>query len=307
MKPLAPSLCRGEVFHRRLHPTVHEFRYPVSYVWFDPDHPAGVADAHPLWSSTRPAPARFRASDYGGGGAASLGDQVRDDVAGVLGFRPTGPVRMLTQWRRWGWLFNPITVYLAWHDDPGMPAGVVLEVTNTPWKERHRYASAVRGVIDADGTGDRVVASIDKVLHVSPFLDEGYTYDVAIGHHGSDEAGTLTLAIDVVGPDGVPVLLTGARLDQRPVDRRTLTAALRADGLPTHRVSAGIHAQAARLWRKRVAFVPHPDRRRSGAVDAPPTGHVVDRAPTAAAASATTPATTRASIPAAREGEPVGR
>jgi len=266
MRPLAPSVCRGEVFHRRLHPTVHEFRYTVSNVWLDPDHPDAVADAHPLWSASRPAPARFRPSDYGDGSATSLGDQVRDDLAVVLGHRPTGPLRMLTQWRRWGWLFNPITVYLAWHDDPDTPAGAVLEVTNTPWKERHRYATAIRREIDSDGAGERVVASIDKVLHVSPFLDEGYRYEVAIGHRGAHDSGTLTLAIDVVGPDDAPVLLTGARLDHRPVDRSALTASLRADGLPTHRVSAGIHAQALRLWRKRVAFVPHPAKRERASV-----------------------------------------
>ena len=262
MKPLAPSLCDGTVFHRRLHPTEHEFRYQVSYVWFDPDQPRSVADAHPLWSATRPAPARFRRDDYGDGTDRPLGDQARDALAAELGFRPTGPVRVLTQWRRWGWLFNPITVFLVWHDDPDTPAGAVLEVTNTPWKERHRYPAALH----RRGDG-RLVAEIDKVLHVSPFLDEAYRYLVTIGHDGGDATGTLELGIDVADRAGDLVLSTGVRLEHRPVDRAVLGAAIRAGGLPTHRVSAAIHVQAARLWRKGVPFVAHPRKRRARAAE----------------------------------------
>lgn len=265
MRPLAPSLCDGEVFHRRAEPVEHEFRYPVRFVWFDPDHPAAVADAHPLWSCTRPAPARFRASDYGDGSDGSLGDQARDLLAPVLGHLPTGPVRMLTQWRRWGWLFNPITITLVWHDRADAPSGAVLDVTNTPWKERHRYAVALDR--RADGT---LVAEFDKVLHVSPFLDEDHRYHLSVRHTGGSDDGTLHVGLDVVSrATGDLVLTTGMRLDHRPVTRRSLGTAIRTDGFPTHRVSAGIHAQAARLWR-RVPFVPHPAKRPAAPPSAPP-------------------------------------
>jgi uncharacterized protein len=255
VRPGAPALCHGAVFHRRELPTVHEFNYPVRSVWCDPDHPEAVASSHPLWSAVRPAPARFRTADYGDGSTRPLGEQVRGDLATVLGHRPDGPVRMLTQWRRWGWLFNPITVFIAWDEPHGDPVGAVLEVTNTPWKERHRYATAL-----TPGPGGGFTASIDKVLHVSPFLDETYRYDVSL--QADDDASTLTFGIDVVDPaTGVIVLVTGMRLDREAATRRALGAALWHDGFPTHRVSAGIHAQAARLWRARVPFVAHPRKR----------------------------------------------
>ena len=107
-----------------------------------PIGPSNSRRIHPLWSHRHPAPARFRASDYGDGTTVGLGDQVRDAVGDVLGRRPDGPIRMLTQVRRWGWLFNPITVYVAWNLGTDGPVALVLEVTNTPWKERHRYAAA---------------------------------------------------------------------------------------------------------------------------------------------------------------------
>ena len=256
MRPGPPAVCRGAVFHRREQPTVHEFTYPVRSVWCDPEDPAAVAAAHPLWSAGRPAPVRFRAADYGNGSALPSATQVRDELADVLGHRPTGPVRMLTQWRRWGWLFNPITVFVAWDDADGEPVGAVLEVTNTPWKERHRYATALTASSDGGYT-----ASIDKVLHVSPFLDEGYRYDISL-RATDGRTRSLSFGIDVIDrTTGAVALVTGMRLELQPVTRRVLGTALWRDGLPTHRVSAGIHTQAMRLWRKRVRFVAHPRKR----------------------------------------------
>ena len=257
MKPGAPAACDGQVFHRRLSPVVHEFRYPVSYVWLDPDAPGDLCRHHPLWSATRPAPARFRADDYGDGSTSSLGDQVRDQLCHAAGHRPDGEIRMLTQIRRWGWLFNPITLYLAWNADGDRPVGAVLEVTNTPWKERHLYAVELLPLDSTDDDVQRLTARARKALHVSPFLDEEFDYVIGLSTGRDDDS--LDLAIDVVRPDTDDVVLTTElQVVRRPANRHSLGKALMHDLAPTHRVSAGIHAQAARLWAKHVPFVPHP-------------------------------------------------
>ena len=108
---------------------------------------------------------------------------MRDLIADQLGTRPSGAVRMLTQVRRWGWLFNPITVYVAWDRNPDVPVAIVLEVTNTPWRERHHYTAALQQV-PHDG-GNRYRARISKALHVSPFLDEEYEYLVELAPDGT--------------------------------------------------------------------------------------------------------------------------
>ena len=242
--------------HRRHQPETHEFCDPLSQVWLDPDDPDALCDEHPLWSSRRPAPARVRRADYGATPSGSLAAAARSELTSVLGRRPVGDVRLLTQVRRWGWLFNPISVFVVWHTDPEAPAGAVLEVTNTPWHERHRYPVALTR---PDATG-WMRAEFDKRLHVSPFLDEDFRYDLRL--RGSDDA--IELGLDVVAPsDGTPILETALALDRRPATRATLGAGMRSNPFPTHRVSAGIHAQALRLWRKRVPFVPHPRKRRS--------------------------------------------
>lgn len=255
MTPGPPALCEGTVVHRRSETAEHQFTYPISQVWIDPDRPADLCDLHPAWSARRPSPVRFRRKDYGAQPTGSLVEAARTDVSSLLGRSVEGPVRMLTQLRRWGWLFNPITVFLVWDSETSEgpqhpPVGAVLEVTNTPWKERHRYPLALR----ADGTSLR--ADFDKSLHVSPFLDMDYRYDLRI----ADRDDRVAIDIDVVDQDDQVAVHTALRTQRVPADRAVLGASLRTTPLPTHRVSAGIHAQAARLWRKGVPFVSHPNR-----------------------------------------------
>jgi DUF1365 family protein len=225
-------------------------------VWLDPDRPEDLCRHHRFWSSHQPALVRFRRRDYGDERTSPLGILTRDDLQPVLGHRPDGPIRMLTQVRRLGWLFNPITIYFAWDHDNPEPVGAVLEVTNTPWKERHRYAIALRPTGER---GDSQFATFPKVLHVSPFLDEKMTYDFRIA--GGDR---LDIRLDVIEQDAShtgPVISTSLTLDRHPAERATLRRALFDLPFSTYQVSAGIHRQAARLAIKGVPFVSHPRRR----------------------------------------------
>ena len=258
MIPGPPALCEGTVAHRRLAPEHHQFNQPVSYVWIDPDNPQELCGLHPKWSHRRPAPARFRRKDYGTQRTGSLAAAARDDLRNVLDHTPQGPVRMLTQVRRWGWLFNPITIFLVWGEsgdqvaETTRPIGAVLEVTSTPWKERIRYPVAL------DASNGSLTATFDKSMHVSPFLGMDYRYQFSIENRDDEVAAK----IDVAGPDGDLVLRTALRLQRRAATRELLDGSLRSTPLPTHRVSAGIHGQAVRLWAKRVPIVPHPRKTR---------------------------------------------
>jgi DUF1365 family protein len=239
--------------HRRVAPEPHEFAHPISQVWIDPDQPEQLCDLHPAWSHRHPAPARFRRSDYGDQPTGSLAEAARRDLSRVLGRTPQGPVRMLSQIRRWGWLFNPITFFFVW-DSPcdsestkQRPVGAVLEVTNTPWKERTRYSLVL------DASDDCLTSEFDKAMHVSPFLGMDYRYHLKL----QDRDDSVAVAIDVVDPNGHAILHTKLRLQRRQATRQLLRHSLRSEPFPTHRVSAGIHRQAARLWAKRVPVIPH--------------------------------------------------
>ena len=274
--PGRAALCPGTVIHSRRTPEEHRFTYPVNLLWFDPDDPGELFDRHPAWSPNHPAPVRFRRRDYLDGGTGPIGDAVRELAAEPLNYKPDGPVRMLTQPRTWGWLFNPITIYLLWAgvDDP--PVAAVLEVTNTPWKERTTYPIALE---PATGEGGRsgYGARFEKSLHVSPFLDEDYAYRLFVGEQRHrTRAPRLYVDLDVEppciqppDPNGgdvkatttTPVLTTRLVVDRVQPTRRAMTNSLLTNPFPTHRVSFGIHRQALALWRKRVPFVAHPAKR----------------------------------------------
>jgi DUF1365 family protein len=280
MTPIAPALCSGYVYHRRSVPHAHAFRYPVTYFLLDPEQPDELCRHHRLWSATHAAPGWFRAADYGDSTSLSLAAQARRDVAAATGAAAGGPVRMVTQVRLWGSLFNPITAFLVWDRSERHPVGAVLEVTNTPWRQRHRYAFPLH---DIGGPPVR----IPKRLHVSPFLGMELDYLVTIELARTDDRradtdtetatdtdarsrtaelrpqvlGALRLHIDVVDADDV-LLATELNVEFTPVSHSSLGRVLRAGGHPMRRTSSRIHVQAARRMAKRTAFVAHPDKRR---------------------------------------------
>ena len=60
---------------------------------------------------------------------------------------PVSDVRLLTNLRYWGHCFNPISVYYCFERDAEKPVAAVLEVTNTPWGQRHMYVVPMRGAV----------------------------------------------------------------------------------------------------------------------------------------------------------------
>jgi uncharacterized protein len=241
------ALYEGWVGHRRPGPPNHEFRARSTMVLLDLEELDELLDTIPLWSSRRWAPVRFRRRDYLDGTARPLSVALADLVEARTGRRPTGPMRLLTQLRRWGWLFNPISIY--WCDaEDGTPDIVVLEVTNTPWHERHWY------VLDAGGDGE-----FAKELHVSPFLPMDLTYRLQIGPEAQPGPAHLDVRLEARRQDH-PVFdahLTLARIELTPAHA---VASLARHPLATVGVSAAIHRQAAALWSKRARYFPHPDR-----------------------------------------------
>ena len=250
--PWTNAICEGHVRHHRHTPVDHHFETPTSMVLLDLDDLPHVVDAQPLWSSRRPALVRFRREDYFDGTSRSLRGAVAGLVEARTGHRPSGPILMLTQLRRLGWLFNPLTVYwcltppstrrhltrdggpVAEPGGAGTVAAVVLEVTNTPWGERHHYVVETRGRQEG--------LRFPKALHVSPFLDEDLTY--TLGFSTPDDGLVVRLGVD---RDDERVLDTELALRRRPLTPAAVLADLARHPMATARVSATIHTQALRL------------------------------------------------------------
>ena len=129
----ASCVYEGSIRHRRHAPVEHDFRYPLFLMYVDLDELPELFDGLPGWSARRPAPARFRRSDYLGDPRRPLREEVLDLLEDRTGRRPDGPVRLLTQLRQWGFAFNPVSFYYCFEPGGERVQAVVAEVTNTPW------------------------------------------------------------------------------------------------------------------------------------------------------------------------------
>jgi uncharacterized protein len=243
----AAAIYEGTAHHQRPAPHAREFAPRLFLAYLDVDALPASLDRLPGWSARHPAPVHFRREDFFDGAATPLGDGIRELVRERLGRRPTGPVFLLAHLRTFGWSFNPVAVYYCWEPDGRALDAVVLEVTNTPWGERHWY------VFDARHHG--TVQSTPKEMHVSPFLPMDVDYRVSWSVPGD------RLDLDVAVQRGDTTLFAaGLRLKRTVLDRRTAATVLLRYPLLTLRVSLTIYRRALALFAGRVPLYRHPAR-----------------------------------------------
>jgi len=246
------GIFSGQVSHWRKAPVGHSFKYRVFMMYLDLDELDQVFAGRWLWSTRRPALARFQRSNYFGNPEVSLDTSIRDFVSERTGVHPRGPIRLLTNLSYFGYCFNPLSVYYCFDEKDESVETIVAEVSNTPWGERCCY------VLSADkNTGDGKIHryKTDKELHVSPFMNMNITYDWLVTEPGKD----LVVRIDNEYEND---RLFGASLNlrRREITGGSLALILTRFPFMTLQVIGGIHWQALRLWLKGCPLVPHPEK-----------------------------------------------
>jgi len=196
------QMYEGTIRHRRFAVREHGFKHRIALAYADLQAPPP--------------------GDYLGHGA----------VEELLGTR-VASIRLLTMPRSLGVGFNPVSFYYGF-DDGGELLGLVAEVTNTPWGERHAYALPAGG------------GNVGKDLHVSPFMGMDHTYDVRASVPGE----TASVHIES-RRDGVPAFDATLKLKRRPYSRRRLLGA-------SLRTLLLIYSHAVLLKLKGVPIHPHP-------------------------------------------------
>jgi uncharacterized protein len=244
------ALYSGSLRHHRHVPAEHLFSHRLFMLYLDLDELDEVFSGRWLWSTGRPAVAWLRREDHFGDPRRPLADCVRDLVEARLGTRPAGPVRLLTHLRYFGHCFNPVSFLYCLNGSGTRIEAMVLEVTNTPWKERHCYV--LGNPEPAAGVGR---FSFGKDFHVSPFLPMDMDYRWSFAPPGA------RLGVSMQARRGERTVFTaGLSLQRREITGATLAATLLRQPLVTMKVVTLIHYQALRLWLKRVPVYTHPGK-----------------------------------------------
>lgn len=231
----------GHVWHRRLRPAAHEFRYP-SYFLMLPLRSLRRQPCAALHRNRRGG-LSFHDRDHGDGGDDALAwfEQLlrREGIVDA-----DGEVWLQTFPRVLGYAFKPVSFWYA-HRADGSLAAVLAEVNNT-FGERHAYLLAGP---DLDWGVEQAAR---KVFHVSPFCGVQGEYRFRFEQQALAGSPTrLSARVDLHDHDG-PLLQThvGGRL--QPLTAASARRAFWGLPLMTLGVVARIHWQALRLWAKRV-------------------------------------------------------
>ena len=169
----------------------------------------------------------------------------------ATGRRPAGPVALLANLRTWGWLFNPISLYFC--ADGRRRAG------SRRWLPRSRTLPGTSGALTWSGRPGRIGSP--RACTCRPSCPWTSTTGCDTPRPGRALRGPIRR--DARRRASVRRHAVPAPPDARPPGPRTAAV---ANPLLTHRVSAGIYAQAARLRLRGAPFHRHPaDGRTSGA------------------------------------------
>lgn len=283
----------GHIQHRRHAPRSNNFRYRIYMTLLDLDELPTLFERFWLWSAKRPALAWFCRKDFHGDASTSLAGAIRDTVAHQTGKRPSGPIRLLTHLRYFGYSFNPVSFYYVYDAADTQVETVVAEITNTPWKQRHCYVlstrdslpipspraigerARVRGAESACAAESENKASelphpnplpagegtrqwrwqFDKQFHVSPFMPMDMQYDWRFSAPG--DVLRVHMENRRAGSKEFDSTLT---LERREITSAALARALLSFPLVTLQVISLIHWQALKLFVKRIPFHTHPEK-----------------------------------------------
>ncbi len=225
---------------RRGNGPANAFRYSVDFVLIDPDAPG-----RGLFSRNRFNLFAVNDRNHGSLDGTKGADWARHAFA-TAGLRANYDLRLLTQPSFLGYIFNPVSFWLALRGDDLI--GVIAEVNNTS-RDRHSYLCHAPDFAPIDPQMPIVAR---KLMYVSPFQsvagDYKFTFDIT----------QEKIAIRILhrnGEDGLVATLGGRR---RALTTTSLIYAALRRPFGALRVFALIHWQAVILRLKGAPFARRP-------------------------------------------------
>ena len=159
---LSNCLFEGKVFHSRVYPKSHSFRYKVFCINFNLCNVDKVFKNIPVFSVNKFNLFSFHEKDHGPHGCINLEKWIKNTIKDSGIKESIETIFILAYPRILGYVFNPLTVYTCINKKNKIIAQI-YEVHNT-FKQRHFYLT--KNTFDLKNHKNKIY----KAFHVSPFM-----------------------------------------------------------------------------------------------------------------------------------------
>ena len=238
------AVYRGELFHHRILPVQHAFKYAHACLFADIESIPAIAELSPLVSVEKPNLLSFYRQDFLPS-ERTLHQEVCGRIHQETGRAFGGQVFLLANWRTCGVTMNPLALFYCFEGEA--LRYVVGEVHNTPWNERYVYVLVV---------ADTPLTS-KKNFHVSPFMPMGLRYGWGVDTPGK----SLKVSINA-DQQGKKLFSVVMSLNAQPMTKSALHYSIGSFPMMAVRTLMLIYYQAFRLWLKRVPIYFHPSKKK---------------------------------------------
>lgn len=166
-------IYRGEITHRRFSPKAHSFSYKLYMLALDVDEMQAKHKTKGIFGYAWFNLLRFEQKDYLRGEPECLKQRIKNKISFLSGCADISRISMLVQVRCLGLYFSPANFYFC-YDKQDNCTQVLVEVSNTPWNERHYYLVPL---LSSDNHQQHSKSHVtDKNFQVSPFMDLNMAY-----------------------------------------------------------------------------------------------------------------------------------
>ena len=235
----------GKVVHKRLSPIRHKLSYSVFALMLDCDDFDNLSKKTNLLSYNKFNLFSIYDKDHGNGGP--IKDFLEEIKNNVITKKPVVRFSMIAYPRVFGYVFNPITVYLGYNKEKQIEL-VIYEVNNT-FGQRVIYV-----IPTALKTGEIIYQKCDKKLFISPFNDGDGMYTF----HIRNNSNLFQIGINLHAR-GQPILIAHFTGEKLEYTNYNLIKSLTKNLFLTLKVILAIHYEALKLFFKGMSFKKKPE------------------------------------------------